>query len=265
MSSTSATLHQMRRALLVFTLLAGPVLGLVVPHHVALAQTGGDGVDREARALFDAGRLAFSEGRYDNALEHFQRAYELSGRPQLLFNIGIAAERLRRDREAVAAFRAYLHALPDTDQRASVEARIGILEEAIAEDEATAQPREASSGPRAELPEPQRRAEGARITGPIVLLAGSGAVAIASVVLLGVSASQASTVEGAERGTQWEEVADAYDRAKPMSIAGAVGLGLGVALAAGGVSWLLVGSKADTPRGVAVSPALGGLIVQGRF
>ena len=109
----------------------------------ACAQTDGaaqtsDAQDDEARALFTAGRVAFADGRFADALEHFRRSHELSGRPELLFNIGSAADRLRRNEEALEAFRGYLREVPDASNRPSVEARIEVLERAVATDAAAA-------------------------------------------------------------------------------------------------------------------------------
>lgn len=108
----------------------------------ALAQDGTaqSGLDAEARSLFEAGRTAFAAGRFEAALARFQEAYELSQRPALLYNIGTAADRLRRDAQALEAFRAYLAAVPDAANRDEVESRIRVLEEAVAEDEARAVP-----------------------------------------------------------------------------------------------------------------------------
>lgn len=90
------------------------------------------GLDEEARSLFAAGRTAFEAGRFESALERFREAYELSGRAALLYNIGTAADRLRRDAEALEAFRAYVAAEPDASNRGEVEARIAVLERAVA-------------------------------------------------------------------------------------------------------------------------------------
>jgi hypothetical protein len=89
-------------------------------------------LDTEARLLFEAGRSAFVDGRYEAALERFQEAYETSRRPDLLYNIGTTADRLRRDEEALKAFTGYLAALPEAENRREVEARIASLREAIA-------------------------------------------------------------------------------------------------------------------------------------
>jgi tetratricopeptide (TPR) repeat protein len=88
--------------------------------------------DHDARVAFESGHLAFAEGRYDDALVDFTRAYELSHRAELLYNIGLAADRLRRDAEAIEAFEAYLAALPEAENRAEVQRRLRALRDAVA-------------------------------------------------------------------------------------------------------------------------------------
>ena len=99
-------------------------LDAIAPASSAEAQTT---ADEEARALFEAGRLAFSRGRYEQALGHFQEAYELSHRSALLYNIGTTLDRLRRDEEAIEAFEQFLEAEPDSQYAAEVEERVRIL------------------------------------------------------------------------------------------------------------------------------------------
>ena len=53
--------------------------------------------------------------------------------PELLYNVGQAADRLRMDHEALAAFRLYLKKLPDADNRREVENRVHALEERLGE------------------------------------------------------------------------------------------------------------------------------------
>ncbi|MDH5670907.1 MAG: hypothetical protein OEZ06_02100 [Myxococcales bacterium] len=84
--------------------------------------------DRKARERFEQGRSAYEEGRYRDAWEHFREAYLLSGRPQLLYNVGQSADRLRLDAQALDAFRLYLKHLPDAENRREVENRIRALE-----------------------------------------------------------------------------------------------------------------------------------------
>ncbi len=111
------------------------VLTAILPLPVC-AQTPAQ--DAEARALFEAGRVAFVDERFADALGYFQRSYELSQRPELLYNIGLVHDRLRHDREALEAFRGYVEALPGAENRASVEARIRVLEEEVAREDALA-------------------------------------------------------------------------------------------------------------------------------
>jgi len=98
-----------------------------------LAQEPAETVDRdeEARGLFQAGRAAYERGRFGDALNYFQQAFELSGRPQLLYNVAQAADKLRLDETALAAFSRYLDETPDALNREQVEQRIRMLEEVI--------------------------------------------------------------------------------------------------------------------------------------
>jgi hypothetical protein len=113
-----------------------------------MAQT--EAHDMEARALFEAGRVAFVDERFDDALGYFRRAHELSRRPELLYNIATTLDRLDRDDEALTQYQAFLAAVPDAGNRGDVELRIAALrrraEAATAERAAAA----AAAGERAE-------------------------------------------------------------------------------------------------------------------
>lgn len=92
--------------------------------------------DVEARREFEAGAIAFADGRFEEALASFESSYGLSGRPELLYNIAICHDRLRHDRLAVQNYDAFLAALPETPRREEVEARLPALREAIAAEDA---------------------------------------------------------------------------------------------------------------------------------
>jgi hypothetical protein len=87
--------------------------------------------DKQARIEFEHGRKAFDEGDYRGAWGFFHNAYRLSGRVQLLYNIGQTADRLGRDTEALTAFRMYLERLPNADNKRDVKNRIHALEERV--------------------------------------------------------------------------------------------------------------------------------------
>lgn len=219
----------------------------------AYAQQGG--ADAEAKALFQAGRVAFGEGRFDSALNYFRQAYQLSPRPALLYNIGSAADRLRRDAEALAAFEQYLEQVPDAENRAEVEARIKVLREATAPQPVPAlaptptapgpaatqppveamPPAEATAPPPPE-PEPATAPEGrGSELAPWIVIGVSGAVLVTGGVMLALAMSDISTVENAADGTRWAEIRDAHDRAPTLS-------GLGIGLAAAGAAGVAVGA-----------------------
>ncbi|HET6334337.1 MAG TPA: tetratricopeptide repeat protein [Polyangiales bacterium] len=114
--------------------------------------------DKQARLEFERGRKAFDEGDYRGAWGFFHNAYRLSGRAQLLYNIGQTADRLGRDTEALQAFKMYLERLPKADNKRDVENRIRALEERVKDSErvpAPPVPGETPPQPTAAEPEAQ--------------------------------------------------------------------------------------------------------------
>ncbi|MBK8589113.1 MAG: tetratricopeptide repeat protein [Sandaracinaceae bacterium] len=202
-------------------LLLGVLLALAVPA-TAHAQRRDD----EARALYSAGEIAFSEGRYEYALVHFQRAYELSPRPILLFNIGASAERLSRDTLALEAYEQYLQELPDAPNRRVVAARIVLLRQALYGQ-----------------PEPSLETDEPTGAGPwIVVGVGAAAVALGA-VFTGLGFADAATVRDLPDGTPWAAVADEYERAPRRQMAGFALLGVGTVAVVTGVVLAIRGSR----------------------
>src|SRR5690349_13864999 len=46
------------------------------------------------RGEFDEGEREFNLGHYDRALDHFETAYRLTARPQLLYNLAVALRQM---------------------------------------------------------------------------------------------------------------------------------------------------------------------------
>lgn len=92
--------------------------------------------DATARKYFEAGRVAFEQADYESALVYFQHAYRMSRRAALQYNIGVAAERLQRDEEALEAFERYLEETKNPTRGSAVRVRIKALRRSIAEKEA---------------------------------------------------------------------------------------------------------------------------------
>src|SRR5690242_11428414 len=112
--------------------IAGSALAQEAQPEDPLAIQRQDYRDKAARGLFEAGSVAFEEGRYEEALEHFEQAYELSpNRHLLLYNIASSLDRLRRDAEALEKFQRYLELNPTASNRTGVEARVIVLRKAV--------------------------------------------------------------------------------------------------------------------------------------
>jgi tetratricopeptide (TPR) repeat protein len=136
--------------------IAGLLALLSISPSIALAQGELDQIDQDnllgeneqeaARKAFKDGRVAFDAGRFTEALERFEHAYSLSGRSELLFNIGIAADRIREDERALEAFEQYLEETPDSTHRKQVEQRVIALRQVLARDQRE-QPRDVAPTP----------------------------------------------------------------------------------------------------------------------
>jgi tetratricopeptide (TPR) repeat protein len=111
-----------------------------------------------ARRHFDSGVAYLEESDYDNALKAFQKAYELSKRPEILLNIATVHERQGALPSAVAALKGYVEAAPQGEHVETVNLRIQNLEKRIQEQdkaktaEAAAAP---AAGPRPPAPNGQ--------------------------------------------------------------------------------------------------------------
>jgi tetratricopeptide (TPR) repeat protein len=116
--------------------------------------------DAAARLLFNTAREAFAAGNYEVALQRFQQAYDLSHRSALLYNIGTTLDRMRRDREALAAFERFLAEDATSPNRSEVEARVRVLRAAVEEeDRQIAERTRQQEEQQRQLEEAQRRAQ----------------------------------------------------------------------------------------------------------
>lgn len=114
--------------------------------------------DDMARRHFDSGVAYLEESDYENALKAFQKAYELSKRPEILLNIATVHERQSNLPAAVASLKAYLEAAPQGEHVETVRLRIQNLEKRIQEQDqakqAAATPAPTAAQPPAPAPAP---------------------------------------------------------------------------------------------------------------
>ena len=246
--------------------------------------------DREARGLFEAGEEAFRAGRYADALDYFRRAHTLSGRAALLYNVGVAADRVRRDDEAIEAFERYLRESPPTvSNRSEVESRLHALREVRAQRIGAGTPVPAVTTPVAPpsvapavapavsvaAPDAPHRApvvraeehRGGRVF-TWVALGGGVAAGVGGAVVAGLASSDyAGLVQGcaAKGGCAQAEIDEASlsTRATLANVLFVVG---GAALAAGVVLFFVEGGSGGPEEArVAVGVGPGGLVARGSF
>ncbi len=104
---------------------------LLLAGSLAGAQPAGADPDERARQLFLDGDAHYAAGRYEEAVENFIEAYELSGRPALLYNLANVYERLSDYESAADYLRRYLQT-PEVHDVVSVRERLRRLELAAA-------------------------------------------------------------------------------------------------------------------------------------
>ena len=184
----------------------------------------------------------------------FLESYQLSGRPELQFNLANAYERLGRLEEALASLREYAPHAPPYEE-STIQRRVENLQQRLdAGDSARTPP---SSDPSV-LPAvsrtgglESREEESPSLTGPIVLLGVGGAVAATAVVLAVLANSARQDAEDActQMGSAFlcpESAQSDVNREQDLSIAADITGGLSGALLAGGLIWLLIELTGDT-------------------
>jgi tetratricopeptide (TPR) repeat protein len=227
-----------------------------------------DAHDAEAHAMFEAGRIAFADGRFSDALSSFQRAYDLSHRPALLYNIGQCHDRMRQDSEALTAFEQFLSLVPDAPQAAEVRGRVAFIREAAAHATPatpTEPPPTHEATPPPTEPPPATSSNDPGVV-PWVLIGTGAGVAIAGAVLLGVGYGDISSVQNAADGVRYSTVRDADQQAPVLTGVGFACLAVGVAAAVVGVV-LFATSSSHAPEEAHATMRLGptGLVLQGAF
>src|SRR5688572_9261531 len=88
-----------------------------------------DPATRAARRHFERGEKLFALGKFDDALEEYQTAFDAKPLPGFLYNIGQCYRNLGDFDQAIFSFKKYLKLEPEAENRDSVERLIEDLEE----------------------------------------------------------------------------------------------------------------------------------------
>jgi hypothetical protein len=92
----------------------------------------------EMKQLYEKATRAYDVGKYNEAIEDYQKAYEIGGDPPMLYNIAQAYRLNDQPAEAVRFYRRYLQRAPNARNREDVERKIADLEKTIEERRKTA-------------------------------------------------------------------------------------------------------------------------------
>lgn len=90
---------------------------------------------KAAKRHFDRGEKLFALGRFDDALDEYQKAFDAKPIPDFLFNIGQCYRNLGDYDQAIFSFKKYLKLDPEASNREAVERLIEELEEKKAQGE----------------------------------------------------------------------------------------------------------------------------------
>jgi len=88
-----------------------------------------DAATKSAKRHFDKGEKLFALGKFDDALEEYQKAFDAKPIPDFLFNIGQCYRNLGDYDQAIFSFKKYLKLQPDADNKDAVQQLISELED----------------------------------------------------------------------------------------------------------------------------------------
>jgi tetratricopeptide (TPR) repeat protein len=197
--------------------------------------------EQRARAHFEVGSERFDAGDYPAAAAEFRAAYELSGRPELLFNLYIAHERLGDLGPAAEYLERYLDEGTPAERETALRTRLANLRERQQNEAQEAQSQEAERR-RLIAAAAQARADSDPGLAPWLVVGGGAVVAATGLVLLVLAHVDIAAVEDPDGpAPMWADVANAHDRAPILSTLGIILAGVGGAAAVGGLLWAALG------------------------
>lgn len=229
-------------------------------------EPGDEQTDHQAREAFRKGDRAYADKRYEDAVEAFTKAYELSNRPLMLYNIANALERLERWEEAAEKLRKYRDYAPRSELR-TVDARIASLT-ARAERQKLEMLREEQVWSTA-----KQRKGIKSVRGATLISTGAAALAIGGVLAV-LANTQRSKIDDEctllDGARICSPAADQYFRRdRAYSISADVLFGSGIALTGVGIYYLVRDRKKAKERRVQVDGSLGlksgHFVIRGRF
>jgi tetratricopeptide (TPR) repeat protein len=214
----------MRRTLFVLALAALPALQPALADEPAAAQS-----DRDK--YMEEGARAYNTGKWDKAIESWQKGYEVTGDPDFLYNLGQAFRKNNDYGNAITNFKSFLRERPESDQREAIEQRIEEMENLLIEQQQAN----------------QRPPDG---IGAALLVTGG----VFGVMAMG---NKSDLEDAAAAGEPWTANQDLEDeRSRNVTISTVCLAAGGAALIGGGIMYFVGRSKAKHAESVSVIPTL---------
>jgi len=242
-----------------------------------------------AEAHYEKGMKAYTLGHFPEAIEEFERAYEMRSEPIFLYNIAQSHRQNNAPQRAIFFYRRYLEADPNVKNRAEIEKRIKDMETqlnaqkekehaaaamtpapvpAIPPTPPVAEP-SPPSATEVQTPQPASSEDthpgrGLRIGG--LVAGGVGVAAVAAGIAFGLHATSLhdQAYPAPPRAYDYSKDQDSKSFRTLEWVSFAVG---GAAVITGGVLYYLGVSASNAPLALAplVAPGAGGAAVFGRF
>ncbi|HEY3497778.1 MAG TPA: tetratricopeptide repeat protein [Polyangiaceae bacterium] len=220
----------------------------------ARAQSASDDL---ARRHFDSGTAYLEESDYENALQAFEKAHELSKRPAILLNIATVQERRGDLRAAITALEGYLQAEPEGEHAETTRLRIQNLAKRAEAEAAPPPPAPAPPPPppppaaAAPAPAPAPRRDSGASHLPAYIAFGAGGLGAVTALVTGILAN--SKYQSAKDECSPKCTDDEVSSGRTLAWVSTAATGVAILGAGLGVTLLLTSSGGST---AATAPAL---------
>lgn len=203
----------------------------------------------QALALFEEGKKAYLEGRFEDAVKLLEQAHQLHPEPVLLYNLARAREGLGQFDTAVVAYEQYLREAGTIADRGAIEAKVATLKRDLEDKKRLAAERDAAmrlpDPPQKPIDQPDPDTGAGPLPWPWVI-AGVGAAGLAvGGALGGFALAKNSDAEGA--AVQADAFALRSD-AEDLALGSTIAFIAGGAVLAGGFIWGIVDLTTGGPK-----------------
>jgi len=108
-----------------------PTLAMALPARAAQAMQLSPQQKQDVRLHYERATRAYDLNKYPEAIDEYQKVYEIDGDPVMLYNIGQAYRLNDQPQESIHFYRRYLQRSPEARNREAVEQKIAALEKLV--------------------------------------------------------------------------------------------------------------------------------------